>query len=178
MVSRSQKYVYSLAVLTTLCLWHTLAIAEQVYLAPKDFLAQVFAGAVPDPKVLWITKGLRAEANTIMAHSKGPRRIRYWSRGTRSAWILEEIGKVKPITTGIVVDNGFIERVTVLVYRESRGWEVRHSFFTDQFIGAQLVANHQLSRSIDGISGATLSVSALTRLSRLALYLHEKISPG
>ena len=178
MVSRSKKYLYSLAVLTTLCLWHTLAIAEQIYLAPKDFLGQVFAGAIPDPKVLWITKSLRAETNAIMTHGKGPRRIRYWSRGTQSAWILEEIGKVKPITTGIAVDNGFIERVAVLVYRESRGWEVRHSFFTDQFIGAQLVANHQLSHSIDGISGATLSVSALTRLSRLALYLHDKINPG
>ena len=96
MASRSRKYLYSLAVLTTLCLWHTLAIAEQVYLAPKDFLGQVFAGAIPDPKVLWITKSLRAEANAIMTHSKGPRRIRYWNRGTRSAWILEEIGKVKP----------------------------------------------------------------------------------
>ena len=178
MVSHSKKYLYSVAVLPTLCLWHTLAIAEQVYLDPKEFLAQVFAGVVPDPKVVWVTKNLRADTNAIMTHSKGPRRIRYWTRDTRSAWILEEIGKVKPITTGIVIDNGFIERITVLVYRESRGWEVRHSFFTDQFIGAQLVENHQLSRSIDGISGATLSVSALTRLSRLALYLHDKINPG
>ena len=177
MIARYKIYLHSLTLLTMLCVWPTSTVADQVYLAPQDFLVEVFANAVPEPKVLWITKGLRADTRAIMTHSKGPRRIRYWTQSTRSAWILEEIGKVKPITTGIVINDGHIERVTVLIYRESRGWELRHSFFTDQFIGARLVENHRLSRSIDGISGATLSVSALTRLSRLALYLHEQISP-
>ena len=111
-----------------------------------------------------------------MTHGTGPRRIRYWDDGTRSAWILEEIGKVKPITTGYVVNSGKIERVAVLIYRESRGWEVRHKFFTDQFIGATVDGDYRLDRNIDGISGATLSVDALTRLGRLALYLAEEIN--
>ena len=152
--------------------------ADQVYLEPEQFLTEVFGDAKPDPKILWITKDLRVITTKIMTHSKGPRRIRYWAQGSQSAWILEEIGKVKPITTGIVINDGRIERVSVLIYRESRGWEVRHSFFTDQFLGARLVENYQLSSSIDGISGATLSVSALTRLAQLALYLHEQITPS
>ncbi len=160
------------------CIFNTPGKADQVYLEPEQFLTEVFGDAKPDPKILWITKDLRAVTTKIMTHNKGPRRIRYWTKGSQSAWILEEIGKVKPITTGIVINDGRIERVSVLIYRESRGWEVRHSFFTDQFLEARLVENYQLSTSIDGISGATLSVSALTRLAQLALYLHEQIAPS
>ena len=150
--------------------------AEEVYLEPDTFLAEVFGGSRPDPDVLWITKARKAITSRILSHGKGARRIRYWDDGTRSAWILEEIGKVKPITTGYVVNGGEIERVAVLIYRESRGWEVRHKFFTDQFIGATVDGDYRLDRNIDGISGATLSVDALTRSGRLALYLAEEIN--
>ena len=100
------------------------------------------------------------------------------NNNSRSAWILEEIGKDKPITVGLVVNNNTLERIRVLIFRESRGWEVRYPFFTDQFRGAGLADEHRLDRHIDGISGATLSVRALEKLARLALYLHGKtISP-
>ncbi|WP_069472977.1 FMN-binding protein [Candidatus Marithrix sp. Canyon 246] len=72
-------------------------------------------------------------------------------------WILEEIGKKKPITTGIVINKGRIERFKVLIFRETRGWEVCYPFFTNQFKGNSL---NNFSH-IDGISGATLSVRAL-----------------
>ena len=150
--------------------------AEEVYLEPDTFLAEVFGSSLPDPDVVWITKDRKSVTSRIMTHGKGPRRIRYWADGTRTAWILEEIGKVRPITTGYVVKGGQIERVAVLIYRESRGWEVRHKFFTDQFVGATVDADYRLDRHIDGISGATLSVDALTRLGRLALYLTEEIN--
>ncbi len=152
------------------------AYGEEVYLAPELFLSESFDGDVPDPEVIWVTKSLKGDVADIRGHSGGPRRIRYWASGRRSAWILEEIGKVEPITTGIVVDNDAIVRVAVLIYRESRGWEVRHPFFTDQFIGARLVEDRRLDRRVDGISGATLSVDALTRLARLALYLDSRAS--
>ncbi len=100
-------------------------------------------------------------------------RLRYWGRDGRTAWILDEIGKEEPITTGIVVNGRAIEEVKVLIFRESRGWEVRHPFFTDQFKGARLGHDDQLDRHIDGISGATLSVRALKRLARVALFLHQ-----
>ena len=63
--------------------------------------------------------------------------------------------------------------VRVLIYRESRGWEVKYPAFTDQFRGARLTSDGKLDQSIDGISGATLSVHALTRLARLALLLDQ-----
>ncbi|HHM06209.1 MAG TPA: FMN-binding protein [Gammaproteobacteria bacterium] len=105
----------------------------------------------------------------ILGHKLGALRVRYWPRNGRSAWILEETGKEQPITVGLVVENGRLLRLSVLIYRESRGDEVRHPFFTDQFKGARLNGT-RLDRSIDGVSGATLSVRALTRLAALALY--------
>ena len=47
--------------------------------------------------------------------------------------------------------------------------------FPAQFAGARLTSSQGLDRHIDGISGATLSVRALSRLARLALLLHRHI---
>lgn len=151
---------------------------EDVYLAPEAFLAEAFGGDVPAPRKLWITRDLKPAVADIMGHDLGALRVSYWARGRRTAWILEEIGKVHPITTGLVVDDGRIATIRVLIYRESRGWEVRYPFFTDQFLGARLEGDLGLDRGIDGISGATLSVNALTRLARLALYLHGRVMAG
>jgi hypothetical protein len=104
--------------------------------------------------------------------------VRFWRSGTHTAWVLDEIGKEMPITVGISVDNGAVKRVKVLVYRESRGWEVKSPSFTAQFSGAKLAEGHKLDRHIDGISGATLSVRALQKLTRLALLLHRNAVTG
>lgn len=150
-------------------------VGAETYQAPDDFLREVFSGDVPQPAVLWLTGTVRDQAKTILGHDPAQLRVRYWRQGQRSAWILDEIGKEQPITTGIVVDAGKIERLRVLVFRESRGWEVRHDFFTDQFKQRSLNADMKLDRQIDGISGATLSVRALTNLARLALYFHRQL---
>ncbi len=150
-----------------------IAHARGVYQQPEEFVAEAFAGDPPQPRVLWLTRGLRPQVEQILAHPTRALRIRYWGRDGRTAWVLEEIGKEQPITTGIVVNRGAIERIKVLVFRESRGWEVRHPFFTDQFTSAALTQDDRLDRHIDGISGATLSVRALTKLARIALFLHQ-----
>lgn len=150
------------------------AVAD-VYQTPEDFLRENFSGDVPQPAVLWMTGPVREHAKNILGHEPAQMRVRYWRRDQRSAWILDEIGKEKPITTGIVIEAGRIERIRVLIFRESRGWEVRHAFFTDQFRQLGLTADNKLSGPIDGISGATLSVRALTNLARLALYLHQQL---
>ena len=145
------------------------AALEQVYQEPDVFIAEVL-GAKPQPKVLWLTREMQAEASRILGHPPTQLRQRYWSEGSRRVWILEEIGKEEPITAGFVVANGRIDHVRILVYRESRGSEVRYPSFLKQFRDASLAPDGQLNRSIDGISGATLSVAAMERLARLALY--------
>jgi hypothetical protein len=52
---------------------------------------------------------------------------------------------------------------------------VRHDFFTREFDSAALDGGGELDRGIDGISGATLSVRAVTRLARVALTFHEHV---
>ncbi|MGH8609816.1 MAG: FMN-binding protein [Gammaproteobacteria bacterium] len=147
--------------------------ARGTYQDPAEFLRETFENRVPPPTRLLIGDDLRGKVKEILGHDLGVSRLRYWTRDGRTAWILEEIGKTQPITTGIVVSHGEIERIKVLIFRESRGWEVRYPFFTDQFRGTGLTDQNRLDRDIDGISGATLSVRALENLARLALLLHE-----
>ena len=111
------------------------AAAEDVYQDPAAFVAEAFGGTAPEPKVLWVTRKLKPQVRGILGHDLGQLRVRYWAHEGRTVWILEEIGKTKLITTGIVIQEGAIDRLTPLVYRESHGWEVRYPFFTDQFKG-------------------------------------------
>lgn len=149
--------------------------AEQ-YQSETDFLAEVFSDSPPAPQSLWITGERKQVTADILQHAPAKLRQRYWQQGQRSAWIMEEIGKEKPITVGLVVNNGELERVKVLAFRESRGWEVRYPFFVKQYNGLSLKGDNGLSSSIDNITGATLSVRAVTKLARLALIYHADIS--
>jgi hypothetical protein len=145
------------------------------YQTTDAFLHEVFAATPPPPQVLWLKRDTRETVADILGHPYPGLRIRYWEQDGRTAWILEEIGKEKPITVGLVVaGTAGVELLRVLEFRESRGWEVRYPFFTDQFAAIGLTADLQLDRHIDGISGATLSVRALKKLARLALYLHQQ----
>ena len=150
---------------------------EEVYLAPDAFIREAFNSEMPKSGAVWLSESIKPDIRMILGHDYPAARIRYWRRDQRSVWILEEIGKLKPITTGIIVDAGEIVHLKVLVYRESRGWEVKYPFFTDQFNQARLDKKKRLTKSIDGISGATLSVNALEKLGRLALLLHEASNP-
>lgn len=141
------------------------------------FLDETF-GKPPAAETLWIIGDLPAAARRILGHDYPAARVRYWRVGQRSAWVLDEIGKEMPITVGISVDNGAVQHMRVLAYRESRGWEVKSPSFTAQFSGARLSAEHKLDRRIDGISGATLSVRALSRLVQLALLFDRHVNAG
>ena len=146
------------------------AQAIEQYLKPEQFLAEVFADSVPKPQVLWVNKDVAKQVEKILGHAPSQLRQRYWSSNGKTAWILDEVGKEEPITAGFVVSEGKISQVRVLTYRESRGWEVRYPAFLKQYQGVELQTDQHLNRNIDGISGATLSVNAMNRMARLALY--------
>lgn len=174
-MNRPIHALLGLLLFSALC-YATAEANEDVYLSPETFLAESFASETPSPSALWITKGLKPEIRKILGHDYPALRVRYWQRDQKTAWILEEIGKVKPITVGIVVEANAIDSLRVLIYRESHGWEVKYPFFTDQFEGAELNDKLRLDQNIDGISGATLSVNALKKLSRLALLFHQTVT--
>lgn len=148
---------------------------SEVYIPKDEFLAQALK-VVPKAEIIWLNADLKKEASEILGHSYRGIRMRYWRNLQRTAWILDEIGKEKPITVGIVIDGNKVVRVAVLAFRESRGWEVKYPFFTNQFTGVGLAPDGSLNESVDGISGATLSVRAVTKVTRLALYLHNVVT--
>lgn len=146
------------------------AVASE-YIKPAEFLNDAFTGVVPEPELVWLTGERGDKAAEILEHKPRSLRLRYWRDGSKTAWILEEIGREKPITAGFVIENGQLVSTRVLAFRESRGWEIRHEFFTEQFDGLHLTEELQLSNHIDNITGATLSVSAMRRMAEFALYL-------
>lgn len=148
--------------------------AKGVYQTPKAFISNVFAGEIPEAKVLWLTTEDKAVIADIMQHKYNRMRIRYWQHSDETAWILDEIGKEKPITIGVHIKQKKISHFKVLTFRESRGDEVRHDFYVKQFINAKLKKNKQLNQDVDGITGATLSVRATTKVARMALWLDAK----
>lgn len=147
--------------------------AAEVIEAPEAFLASAFTGSTPTQTVLWLTPDIQSGISRIMGHRLPNLRQRYWRNGRRTAWILEKVGKEEPITAGFVVEDGRIVSAHVLIYRETRGWEIRYPNFRDQFIDLSLDQNLALNKRFDGIAGATLSVNAMGAMARLALYLHR-----
>ena len=145
------------------------------YQSKEDFLLQAFSGSPPKPKALWLKKEIKKTASDILKHNPGFLRTRYWQTAEQSVWIIDEIGKIKPITVAVIIKDKKIVLLKVLAFRESRGWEVKHDFFTDQFKQNSLKPDLSLSQPIDGISGATLSVRALTKVAKLALYFDSLV---
>lgn len=150
------------------------AHAEE-YLSPFVFLKQAFDDAMPPAAEMWPSKTLRPRIRAVLGHPYKHLRVVYWRSGGRTAWILDEIGRDEEITIGFVIEDDAIARSEVLVFRESRGWEIRFPSFKRQFRGARLADGDKLDKPIDGITGATLSVGAYQRLARLALMLHQEV---
>ena len=141
----------------------------------RQFLQQAFPDGAPKAQLVWFSDELRQQASDLLGHRPRSLRQRYWLAGRRSAWVIDEIGKERPITFGIVVNNGRISELRVIRFRESRGGEIRFPFYTSQFKAAGLDDRQRLDRRVDGISGATLSVRASKKAARLALLLHDAI---
>ncbi|MCW8929838.1 MAG: FMN-binding protein [Gammaproteobacteria bacterium] len=151
------------------------SFSKGVYQSNDDFLNEVFENKVPKTQTLWLLGEIKKGAKKILGEKPGQLRIRYWKKNQQTSWILEEIGKEKLITVGLVINNNQLNQIKVLAFRESRGWEVKEPFFLEQFFQVKLTSELQLNRTIDGISGATLSVRALKKLARLALFYHMQI---
>lgn len=92
------------------------------------------------------------------------------------ATILEVVGKERPITFLIGIQlNGEVKGVEVLVYRESRGSEVRNARFMAQFVRKKIDNPLRLGDDIESISGATLSSRAAAYAVKKALAIFEVI---
>ena len=78
------------------------------------------------------------------------------------AVVTEEIGKYRPITfmVGATPDLR-VRDVAVMVYRESRGGDVKRKRFLSQYRGKTAADPIDVGRDIINVSGATISVRSL-----------------
>ena len=78
------------------------------------------------------------------------------------AVVSEEVGKYRPITFMVGVKPDFTVRdVAVMVYRESRGGDVKRKRFLNQYRGKSGRDPIDLNRDIINVSGATISVRSM-----------------
>lgn len=146
--------------------------ADTTYVTAENFLSENVGAESSKPQFLWLDKTAQTKISAALGHPYPQARLRYWRANQKTVWILDEIGKEYPITAGFVVADKHIQHAQVLVYRESRGMEIHFPAFLTQFIGAYLDGD-RLSKKIDGITGATLSVDAMQRMARTALVLND-----
>lgn len=97
-------------------------------------------------------------------------------RVARRAVIMNVLGQHQPITFVVgILPEGSVEHVEIMVYRESRGGEVRRGAFLRQFEEKSLDDPLALNGDIVNITGATISSRSVTRGVRLALVLHARL---
>lgn len=88
------------------------------------------------------------------------------------AVIQETIGKHRPITYIVgITPEGAVSEVEILVYRESKGSEVRRKRFNSQYEGKTVLDPIRINKDIINITGATMSVRSVSAGVKRALVL-------
>lgn len=155
----------------------------QVYSTEAEARARLFPGAAGfEHRVHAIDSTARAVLTKQLGHRVVDDSFAvYIARGDQGqllgyAAVTEEVGKYRPITFMVGIDEALkIEDVAVLVYRESRGAEVRRSRFLRQYRGKSSGDPIRINRDIINITGATMSVRALNAGVRRTVALTELI---
>ncbi len=79
------------------------------------------------------------------------------------ALVQNTIGKHKPMTYMVGIDNtGHVSDVELLIFRESRGSEIRQKRFNAQYEGKTVTDPVRINKDIINISGATMSVRSMS----------------
>jgi Na+-translocating ferredoxin:NAD+ oxidoreductase RnfG subunit len=92
------------------------------------------------------------------------------------AFVQNTIGKHKPMTYMVgVAPDGEVTNVEILVYRESRGSEVRKKRFNYQYQGKTVDDPIRINRDVINISGATMSVRSMSAGVKRALVLADEL---
>ena len=161
-----------LLVLATLS---TSAFSEEIADKNRFLMSGLDVKELPGHSYIIINEDIQDNIKKILKDTYHLPIIKYWKAGNKVGFALEAIGKHEFITTGYIVENNKIIDAKVLVYREYYGYEIEHDYFLDQIRGNSMKKNGKLVKSIANISGATLSVKAMRKLSKLSLYLYTII---
>lgn len=152
---------------------------EHVYLTEAEALQEVFPRSTRYVRrVITLTSAQQAAAERALRRPLGDREIPVTlcydaaGRFVGYAVVSEESGKYRPITYIVGVTPRFaVEKVAIMVYRESRGGEVRTPRFLYQYRGKTTRDPIRTNQDIVNISGATISVRAINAGVKKVLYL-------
>ena len=153
----------------------TSAFSEEIENKNRFLMSGLDVKELPGHSYIIINENIQDNIKKILKDTYHLPIIKYWKAGNKVGFVLEAIGKHEFITTGYIVENNKIIDAKVLVYRENYGYEIEHDYFLDQIRGNSVKKNGKLVKSIANISGATLSVKAMRKLSKLSLYLYTII---
>ena len=153
----------------------TIAFSEEIADKNRFLMSGLDVKELPGHSYIIINENIQDNIKKILNDTYHLPIIKYWKAGNKVGFVLEAIGKHEFITTGYIVENNKIIDAKVLVYRENYGYEIEHDYFLDQIRGNSVKKNGKLVKSIANISGATLSVKAMRKLSKLSLYLYTII---
>jgi transcriptional regulator of nitric oxide reductase len=99
---------------------------------------------------------LHVDSNTVLRISRGDSLLGFAEVGN-------VIGKAEPITFLVAIGpDDRLKDVDILVYREPRGGEVAYEAWRKQFRGKTAADSVRVGKGIRSISGATISVHAVT----------------
>ncbi len=86
------------------------------------------------------------------------------------------IGKSMPITFFVLLDvEGNIISTNIIKYREPYGGAVSNENWNEQFSGKNSNSDFTVGKTVNGISGATISVNSVTKGIRKITFLYEEI---
>ena len=110
-----------------------------------------------------VAKPLIANADTVLRVTRGDSLLGF-------AVVRAVKGKDQPITFLVATDpSDRLKDIDILVYREPYGGEVAYEAWRRQFRGKSAADTLEVGRQIRSISGATISVNAVTAGVRRAL---------
>ena len=159
-------------ILFSICIFSNSAFTKQTG-SELDFLNKVFNNQIPKKERIIVKGEYKEKIKAIMGNKYKKRMFSYWRNNTEQVWILNSIGKYKPITAAFITDNCKVKSSHVLVYREQHGYEIKYPAFLLQFKETEMDKTLKLNTKIDNISGATLSVNSMKRMARTALLLSK-----
>ena len=85
-------------------------------------------------------------------------------------------GKSMPITFMVILNKeGTIKNTTIIKYREPYGGEVSNNRWLEQFNEKNEKSNYDVGKTIDGITGATISVNSLSKGIKKIVLLYSQV---
>jgi Na+-translocating ferredoxin:NAD+ oxidoreductase RnfG subunit len=156
--------------------------ADQVFLRESDVPRAIFGEHLTSVrKTLDLSDAERGELSRILERKIEVRTYPYLEirsgegdpkRRLGTIFLFDVIGQSLPITFAVgVKEDGTLQDIQVMVYREPHGGEIRERRFRTQFAGKNLQDPLVVGKDIDAVSGATISSNSAAYAARKGLAL-------